>query len=333
MYLPELRVLFLCFFIFLSGCEIRRVDSVSAYAETLTTQESDIADPEVLTVSPTDDLITSESQRNTNRGFLGIRVTPREEEQRFLFSAKELPGLSEYDVRLYSKKYTIAKDLVDNIESHDPSCEGTDFNMVLNFRNTVALANQGTRLNRAEDAMLWKDELDRQANMKDEPELPPLPDIEDPLYLREQDHLLLVDENFARFRVTSFRPQHFQFIQISALEDRNATLLVDAMGRVTTGENTPRVFYAHNIELMYFFTQNNRGKWRCAHLHASYNPITINERFQSDYDECQYERGGLFGIGKKRAVARCKARVIREYERIDAKIPSSLSDTPDTASP
>ncbi len=324
MHLPELRVLVLCFFIFSTGCEIRRVDSVSAYADGLVAQENNITEPEILTVSPIDNTITSQSQGNSGRSFLGIRVTPREEEEKYVFSAKELPGLSEFDVRLYAKKNTIAKDLINNGGSHAPSCRGTDFNNILTFQNTVVFANQASQLSLSAQKQEWQNAI-KEAEIKDEPDFPPLPDIEDPQFQRQIDQLLIVDENFARFRVTRLRPYHFQFIELTSLAARNATLLVDATGRVTTTDNTPKVFYAHPIQLTYYFTQSDNNEWRCAHLHATYNPFKINLKVQSELEDCEDIKAGLFRGNRRRRIERCRQSVIYKYEQQNVDVSNIIS--------
>lgn len=315
MCLLEIRAFTLCFFIFLSGCEIRRVDSVSAYAETLDIPESDITDPEVLTVSPNSNSISSKDNKNSFWGLLGIEVSTPDQEEEYIFSSEELRGLSELDVRLYSRKNVIANDLINNEGNHAASCRGTDFRDVLSFQNTIEVANQSSRLTIAEEKQQWKDAI-KDAEIADVPDFSPPPDIEDPLFLRERDYLLSVEENFASFRVTRIQPRHFQYIELTSLEARNAQLVVDAMGRVTANDNAGTVYYAHRIQLTYYFTQGGNSEWRCAHLHATYNPININIKFKSDYEACDNVGKSLFRSRTKNQ-KRCRQAVINKYEKLE----------------
>lgn len=252
---------------------------------------------------------------------LGIGVSEVSDNQHKIPDA-ELRGLSELGVRIYAKKFVLANDLISNQGSHAESCGGTVFGEFLAFENNIELADLSSRDNRSQDKLDWASRIAsiEAQGIADDLDFPPplandVPDIQ-----REVGYQIFIEENHAYFWVTFLDRNHFRLIELNSVEARTAKLTTRARGRVITTANDPQLLRAHPILLTYYFTKGSDDTWRCAHLHASYNPFDTNKAFYSDLADCEFERGGFLGIGARRDRERCKQNVRARY-REDFPLP------------
>ena len=304
MYIHFKRFILFALVVLLAGCEVRR------------TQENPVSDE--ISISQVDAVPSTSPPSFWDRiaMFFGFRTpsTPWDE-----IPSSERPGLNDFDVRVYALKKQIAADLARPENANGAECQ-TDFDGFFSMRNNLQTASEVTEKSRGEQAAEWQaaqEEAARQLSGEAAPAAasPPFPTADSIQAIRDPRRLS-VSENYAFFNILIDSAPHFSQIQVRSLNDRFATLLVEAQGNVHADENRPREFTSQPLLLEYSFTKQPTG-WSCTHLHVSFNPQKRNQALiralqacDDQYPEAERRRR------HRQARDACKAKVEDDFAKV-----------------